>query len=1414
MGNPIQTIPNLPPAIGLSGDEQTWINQAGVDRRTSLSAIAALVVVPPPNGGGGGVVDGSAAVVTAYSAIRKATFPATVTSVVLNDIYKGGVFVRGPASLPDNGGTRIKDASGQFWWRVYDERINAAWFYSGPPDTLGNPTTLGSGPAQITQADLDANIAVWVGLADDGYGGGPGSVQTAQPYPVGTYWDFVALQEWIYACAAERSVPQSTFIGAMNNDGRLRVSQWLTGPGFLGIGQPITGAGVAPGSFVSALDPDPNVYWIGLNHYTGSLHGVTTDAGTNFDGYLEGVILTANGIYTNPGAPPLLKPGDEITSPLYPPESFFNGVLPGTTVGPQIDGPPGGAVGVRADFYIGIKQNVPSTLMVGVGGPTWNTVGGEYQRNIPGFCPRGVMYLNQMLVVNGNGLDLLFASKRGTTLNWYGNATATSNVGPGIKFNTLAYSTVKSLTVFDQSVVLGGVSNYLVSLSHTPGTPGLNVENNTLQDWNIVGNYNTSQAGIAISPEGGAAQGDTQMFIQCWVTGFYDGFTFGGANAIGGTFIGGQTQACPRYGVAAFGGSFSAYTMLTENNSANSYYQTPQRTQIHLGGADFYAQQVQTESCVVIGCRSEGTVGMADTNHESSVINWTTGGYFNLWAPNQHWTPQTLLAVNNPGVNSTNALNNYAVVMLADDGGPPWLKSDASSTTTVISFTPNPGWTPNQWAGFGVWLMPAGAYQANSIAIESNTANTITLPAATPAWASGANWWKIFNKSGGAAPNWGATTHFGQFLRNAAGWGSTIAAGFNLLQTATGVVAGDWVMIPDQAVFPDGGNVPMALTGKVQNQHPSSTGWYIQSFGTLATVWGVPSNPILLGGLPSATGYNFLIGQTSGAAGAIGQYTLQYPQTLGSDFTGSISGAFLTVTAVNHGAVAAGQYLGGAGISNSAPPQITNAGVGFTGFVDDGSGGTVKGTVLTVQTVAAGVIRLGAPLTGGAVAAGTVILSQISGPAGGAGTYNVSGQPQLLGQCAFTGSMTTTAQLTVTAIASGALAFGQLLQGPGVPPGCLLSTQISGVAGGVGLYNITSSVNVASEAMTATWSLAGGGLAAQFTATVDNGAGSYGNILTVTAMAGGVLGVGQTVNVPVSGGPAGMTAQATIVPSLTSTGTGGLGTYALSGLGNIIVPSSAMTANSTGGIGTYTISPPAGAPITSEAMQGGYLSQIAPLWEIVDAHGNPQNAAKSTVDANPAYYSAGITDGGLTHMVIDYDVMWGVGSLDQCQLGLTGKVGAIGRIDNLAAPGPGGITGAAIRPNEGFVGQFSYKNAAQFTLPPRFGVGANVTPFTIDASFFNQSNVVCTVAANNTVLGLAPLGPGLIVDIDLFLTPGQAISGGMIVDWDPTTVKSPTTTINIGQNGQQTIVRMKWVGNANPAAPGGHWYVMSAEGPM
>ena len=61
----------------------------------------------------------------------------------------------------------------------------------------------------------------------------------------------------------------------------------------------------------------------------------------------------------------------------------------------------------------------------------------------------------------------------------------------------------------------------------------------------------------------------------------------------------------------------------------------------------------------------------------------------------------------------------------------------------------------------------------------------------------------------------------------------------------------------------------------------------------------------------------------------------------------------------------------------------------FTGHIDDGTP-PGAGTVLTVTAVTSGTIYLGMTLTGGAITAGTKVVSQTSGTAGGVGAYVVS----------------------------------------------------------------------------------------------------------------------------------------------------------------------------------------------------------------------------------------------------------------------------------------------------------------------------------------------------------------------------------------------------------------------------------------
>lgn len=154
------------------------------------------------SGGGGGGPAG-APVVNSYAAIRANVFP-QATALILNDPYKGGVFVPDPTNHRDDGGLYIKDAGGNTWVRTGWERVNAAWYYDCAGHHLGDGTAIG-----ITSADIAANPE-WLGLPNYTP---PGNNVPLGPYPVGTTWDYVALQQCFYACFASKSTPGNVVWG-------------------------------------------------------------------------------------------------------------------------------------------------------------------------------------------------------------------------------------------------------------------------------------------------------------------------------------------------------------------------------------------------------------------------------------------------------------------------------------------------------------------------------------------------------------------------------------------------------------------------------------------------------------------------------------------------------------------------------------------------------------------------------------------------------------------------------------------------------------------------------------------------------------------------------------------------------------------------------------------------------------------------------------------------------------------------------------------------------------------------------------------------------------------------------------------------------------------------------------------------
>jgi hypothetical protein len=179
---------------------------------------------------------------------------------------------------------------------------------------------------------------------------------------------------------------------------------------------------------------------------------------------------------------------------------------------------------------------------------------------------------------------------------------------------------------------------------------------------------------------------------------------------------------------------------------------------------------------------------------------------------------------------------------------------------------------------------------------------------------------------------------------------------------------------------------------------------------------------------------------------------------------------------------------------------------------------SITGVIMTVTVVGAGTVRNGTILTGTGVTAGTMVQKQLSGTAGGVGTYQVS-VSQSVSSTTITGSFGT---LTVSAVASGTLAVGQTLSGTGVTAGTTITALISGT-GGTGTYAVTPSQTAASTTISAgpatvtydstqaAFIISGG---TPGTGTIGYVSGALATSLNLTAATGAVTSQGAPEGVP------------------------------------------------------------------------------------------------------------------------------------------------------------------------------------------------------------------------------------------------------------------------------------------------------------
>ena len=196
------------------------------------------------------------------------------------------------------------------------------------------------------------------------------------------------------------------------------------------------------------------------------------------------------------------------------------------------------------------------------------------------------------------------------------------------------------------------------------------------------------------------------------------------------------------------------------------------------------------------------------------------------------------------------------------------------------------------------------------------------------------------------------------------------------------------VIIANSAAIPS--NATTLIQNAVANAATVLTG---SISGTTLTVTTVTSGALSLGQILTDSTNEIeagtvIVSQTSGTLGGIGVYVVNNSQTVASETMWA--SPTTPSTHIGQKVYASSYYSGIASLGSWA--EIISVTIGSANSANAVFTGVISGPTLTVSAVASGTIAAGQALTDATqvIAAGTTILAQLTGTAGGAGTYTVS----------------------------------------------------------------------------------------------------------------------------------------------------------------------------------------------------------------------------------------------------------------------------------------------------------------------------------------------------------------------------------------------------------------------------------------
>lgn len=215
-------------------------------------------------------------------------------------------------------------------------------------------------------------------------------------------------------------------------------------------------------------------------------------------------------------------------------------------------------------------------------------------------------------------------------------------------------------------------------------------------------------------------------------------------------------------------------------------------------------------------------------------------------------------------------------------------------------------------------------------------------------------------------------------------------------------------------------------------------------------------------------------GAAATGASATGSMGSTNTASLGATFTATGTGTSFVVTGVT-GLISIGDEIAGTGVTagTTIDAQVSGtpggAGTYTTSAATTSAADTITsfGDVVKV-TVTTGLISVGDTVAGGAgFPVGATVTAILTGT-GGAGTYRLSDAGSAYTASA-TGVTTYGDTVNVTAVASGTLEVGDPITGTGVPANSVIASQVTGTAGGIGVYTISNraSAYAASTTLTA-----------------------------------------------------------------------------------------------------------------------------------------------------------------------------------------------------------------------------------------------------------------------------------------------------------------------------------------------------------